>query len=154
MNNAQKGDKILTYDNEQTAAINENKDKIATVEQSVTDLDAKLSKDYIVDYGSNENGSWEKWASGKLVQYVKTKSMITSNTTSGNNYIYNNNEVVVFPINFIEIPKIINNGAVRELGVVWSSTRDIKPDSVDLLLLGATNNASGVAYCEVIGLWK
>ena len=36
-------------------------------------------KDYVVDFGENENGSWEKWHSGKLVQ---TKVVVVARTAT------------------------------------------------------------------------
>ena len=100
MNNAQIGDKILSYDNEQTTQINDNKNQIEAVEQSVTALDTKLSVDYPVDYGENENGSWEKWFSGKLVQKGNLGTLSPTGVIAGNSKY---THTLTYPIPFISL---------------------------------------------------
>ena len=106
MNNAQIGDKILSYDNEQTTQINDNKNQIEAVEQSVTALDTKLSVDYVVDFGSNPNGSWEKWASGKLV--CRGVFTATNGTTQEQGGIFRSAAVQTqsYAMNFISAPEV------------------------------------------------
>ena len=39
-----------------------------------------LFGDYVIETGSNSNGSWEKWASGKLEQWGRVSSSPRKNT--------------------------------------------------------------------------
>lgn len=77
-----------------------NKNQIEAVEQSVTALDTKLSVDYVVEYDSNKNGSWEKWASGKLVQMGNLGTLLPTGGIAGNSkYTYD----LTYPIPFISL---------------------------------------------------
>ena len=168
MKNAQIRDKILAYDNEQTTAINENKDKIATVEQSVVttnqkidDLDTKLSKDYIVDYGSNENGSWEKWASGKLVQWgssEKTLGNYTSLTMTG---VYRTNPVSQdFPIPFVGNLPNVSIRLIRITGENgWQIDNSLPTlqntgQSMLVRVVQSNTNTTAELVWNAVGRWK
>lgn len=161
MNNAQIRDKILTYDNEQTAAINDNKDKIATVEQSVVttnqkidDLETKLSKDYIVDYGSNENGSWEKWYSGKLVcfQNVKMASGITK--PWGNVFYKPSKGPWIFPVEFIEPPIVTGTDHNTNGSFATSNVSNTRVGEVRIVGYTENNLPETVTKTMAIGFWK
>lgn len=154
------GDKIIEYTNDFEDRVDSGfggtDTEIEALKQKDIALEEKidLRADYVVDYGSNANGNWEKWDSGKLVQWGKTKEMITSISTSGNNYLFNNYEELTFPIPFIDVPEQILNGAVRTISVVWSLTRNVTNTKIEILLMGAMNSSSGVGYYKAIGRWK
>lgn len=68
------------------------------------------ANDYVIETGENENGKWEKWESGKLVQRGRTTvSNVAIDKLWGNMYFYNNLTVYNYPIPFIEPPHHENN---------------------------------------------
>lgn len=61
----------------------------------------------IVESGSNDNGTWIKWADGTMViRQSKVHSSSTINTTDGNIYRGNLGTMPDFPVEFIEAPDV------------------------------------------------
>lgn len=70
--------------------------------------------DYVVEYGSNSNGSWEKWFSGKLVQ--RTVVRVSRETKSKSvDYTW------TFPLTFASVEQPYYNGIFQpiEQGVAY-----------------------------------
>lgn len=160
MNNAQKGDKILEYDNEQTTVINSNKNKNETLEQSITALDTKFSKDYIVDYGSNANGNWEKWSSGKLVQWGEVTFTFDIARTWGSLYYGSTQTIFNFPMTFKSI-EVFDHNLTSGSGISFIPAQYVVTNYNESNFFGFSgvrpnvgNGAIGVVNYIAIGRWK
>ena len=143
MNNAQTGEKILNYDNQQTTSINDNKNKIESIESSIVDLDNKFSKDYVIDYGTNENGYWEKWSSGKLIQ--RGKISVTINITQSwlSLFVGTNNANHRFPIPFVTIDsfiKSVTSGSTTSLDRLLTKSRKSLHDRYSIFSISLLNS--------------
>ena len=160
MNNAQIGDKILDYDNEQTTSINDNKDKIESIESSIVDLDNKFSKDCIINYGSNENGSWEKWNSGKLIQRGQISLTINIAQSWSSLYVGTNNTNHRFPIPFVTIDsfiRIVTSGSTTSfIDAQYTRTQwdNEKWYGISLVRPNEGSGAIAIVNWEATGTWK
>ena len=65
-----------------------------------------LIADYVIETGSNENGSWEKWNSGKLVQ--RGVFTATNGTTQAQGGIFRSANVQKqsYAMNFVSAPEV------------------------------------------------
>lgn len=105
--NPNENESIKDYDELQTAELNTNNDtittEIGTIKQSILTILAKLDliSDWVIESGSNADGTWEKWNSGKLIQTVEF--VATNGTTQAQGGIFRSAGVqaVDFPIPFL-----------------------------------------------------
>ena len=103
-------EEIIVYDKLQT-------DEINTIKQSILTILSKLDliSDWVIESGSNADGTWEKWNSGKLVQKFNASYLTNSNGDVS----------ITYPIPFVgSIPvplvTLYNIGASRIYGVVMT----------------------------------
>lgn len=153
---------IEDYDKLQTVEIN---DGITKIDDITTKIGSDtlvgsilyrlgIIKDYVIESGSNSNGNYEKWASGKLVQWGDdTKTVGPTDTTSG--IAYQNGIKVNYPINFITEPEYVGVGIKRTVGLIWSDL--FSKNNVgycEAVVAGVSINAKGILTFYAIGRWK
>lgn len=92
---------IIGYDTLQTDEVNETKNDFTTKINQLLNW-MGLVKDYVIETGSNTNGNWEKWNSGKLVQWGK--KTVTHNggfSEQWVNMFYCPTTIITYPISFV-----------------------------------------------------
>lgn len=157
----QKGDDVLQTDIDQTKAINENDTKIVEHDSKIMQLLnwMGLVKDYVIETGSNSNGRWEKWHSGKLVQEgIQERPITYGSAFASGTMSYYTIDKVTYPIPFIEPPnykkEYIGAGQVYvDAGYQTNGTSSHGPTN---RCLGTSNNFIGNVpiYFEAVGRWK
>lgn len=71
--------------------------------------------DYVVEQGSNANGTWRKWADGTLECWgMKTFTSVAITTSWGSNYV-SPNTAVTWPISFAVIESVNINVLVSSM---------------------------------------
>ena len=71
------------------------------IEESTTPTSYTPFAGYIVESGSNDNGSWIKYSDGTLIQYGNVTKSINIKTKSGSSmWYYDDGYAINFPINF------------------------------------------------------
>lgn len=119
--------------------------------------------DYIIESGENSNGSWEKWKSGKLVQWgVKTYEHPLGYPLDqfGGTFKSTENMRVSYPVRFSDIPAFNVTCDVTAGGQGWLYTRGAFGSvsaSTEFVLTRPTqysNNTVIVASWVAIGKWK
>lgn len=71
------------------------------IEESTSATEYTPFAGYIVESGSNDNGSWIKCSDGTLIQYGNvTKSINIKNKSSSSGWYYDDGYIINFPINF------------------------------------------------------
>lgn len=107
-----------------------------------------LINDYVVDYGSNENGSWEKWNSGKLIQRGRGSIAFTTAPATVQ-------KIQVFPVPFSSISvdiqlTILANGIESvSIGGTYDSQNSMKVN----IFRGISAHETPYSY-YVVGRWK
>lgn len=161
LRNPNANESVEDYDKLQTAQINANTTEIGTIKQSILTILSKLNliSDWVIESGSNSNGSYEKWNSGKLVQWG---SAYTGNQTLALlvSPMYWKAAVPLenFPIPFIGSLPIVDFTPKRRSNAGWgtlvsgsSSLTNI--GSFDIF--GTNANHAGFDYdWKAIGRWK
>ena len=151
MNNAQKGDKILEYDNEQTTEINANNIKIETVEQSVTDLSTLVGSigTGIIDTGTANDATYIKFESGLLLNFGY-------DTLQGNNE--NNPKRINYGLRYKEKPNVYTQ-VTRAANTIGTSPVVVINTSTSNVNYFNVFHSSTVAinigiFWFAIGFWK
>ena len=71
------------------------------IEESTSATEYTPFAGYIVESGSNDNGSWIKYSDGTLIQYGNvTKSINIKNKSGSSGWYYDDGYAIKFPINF------------------------------------------------------
>lgn len=71
------------------------------IEESTSATEYTPFAGYIVESGSNDNGSWVKYSDGTLIQYGNvTKSINIKNKSNSSGWYYDDGYIINFPINF------------------------------------------------------
>lgn len=89
--------------------INANNIAVKKADNSADTLDNCV----IVDSGSNENGSWVKWANGTMICSKKIKFVATCNNSWGSMYESEEINFGDMPQVFIDIPDILSGNLGR-----------------------------------------
>ena len=83
----------------------ETSEKIKTeIENELTQVDEKLSVDYIVEEGTSGNWSYRKWNSGIAECWGKHNFTDTTSKAWGSLYRFQNPIIINYPFEFKEIP--------------------------------------------------
>lgn len=116
--------------------------------------------DHIIESGENEKGSWEKWASGKMICRGMISKTVEGGHTTLNNGMYISSAVnVSFPQAFADTNIHINTNANRNAGDTVGAfvfTRGISITgfiSWSALLVSSTSTGWNRTY-EAVGKWK
>mgnify|MGYP001309529490 FL=1 len=159
INQAQINDDVLAKTNEIITEVNTQGNDIGSLVTEVNDHDSKimqllnwmgLVKDYVVETGSNANGSYEKWNSGKLVQRGKLglSSAITTAIGSG----FRGTQSLAFPIAFID--DVVEVIATSSNYTVSSTINILNTGCIVQLLSFDQNRQSNYTSWQAIGKWK
>ena len=115
INQAQINDDVLAKTNEIITEVNTQGNDIGSLVTEVNDHDSKimnllswmgLVKDYVIETGSNANGRYEKWFSGKLV--CRGVFTATNGTTQAQGGIFRSESTQTqsYAMNFTEAPEV------------------------------------------------
>lgn len=110
--------------------------------------------DYVVDYGQNSNGYWEKWKSGKLIQWGYKVLPAKQTTPYGSLHYVRHDNLIVFPIAFTGSPEV--NHSVYDnyfSSVTYFNVTSYDSGSVYLYAGTSLNRQCGVSWVAV-GKWK
>lgn len=132
--------------------INANNIAVKKADNSADTLDNCV----IVDSGSNENGSWAKWADGTMICSKKVTFTATCNNVWGSLYESEQIYFGAMPQKFKEIPTIVNGNlsrtaileglydvTVNDFGRSW-----IMRPNID------TSSATYIIHLIAFGKWK
>ena len=114
---------------------------------------------YIVESGSNSNGSWIKYADGTMiVNQSISYSNLSCNSPWGALYSTGGLTIPNFPVSFIELPTVTYSWSVNEYNC-WISTHDGQKKTVNnacgvQLVRPTTGTISGTLDIIAIGRWK
>lgn len=76
--------------------------EIARVKAGKLELLGDIS-DYIIEQGENDHGHWEKWVSGKLIQYGSKKVTHQGTTEQWGSVYLSDPTTITYPIPFLEL---------------------------------------------------
>lgn len=124
--------------------------------QAIKDLNEKIAG--IVESGSNDNGSWVKYADGTMIQWGTYDTGLTNFTTEFGSVFYNQSySTINFPLAFVDIPSIVIN---QELGgYLGGNTVGGLPTKTNFRVYlytarSATLTRNATIYWQAIGRWK
>ncbi len=113
-----------------------------------------LINDYVIEQGSNENGDWEKWASGKLVQRGIYSATMSTPTASGTLY-YNTKTGIPFPISFYASNDVVLLSSLNNVGICGCRTRVTATTTFEVLVWSTgTSSRAYNAHWQAVGRWK
>ena len=126
----QLGDDVLQTDIDQTEAVNG-------------------IKDYVIDFGVDDNSYWEKWNSGKLIQRGRVTKLLTSNGVLE----------ITFPIPFIRAGAyFIGSALLVSTRTMTCTTGTTTTTGVDIYYTDSRNGDpltdTQVYSYEAVGGWK
>lgn len=112
-----------------------------------------LGIDFPIEWGENSNGRWEKWNSGKLVQFGF--SNITTGTTQDYGVLFRSETTtrITFPIEFFKLENILvsNNGPGAFDNVIQWTEED--GFGIRLVHVYRQSVDTNIAW-EAVGRWK
>ena len=112
-------------------------------------------KEWIIESGSNENGYYEKYIDGSLIQYGSRNCTANINSTNGFNHYYSQN-TLNFPINFsnteYKIFTNINSENVTIINLVYGSIKTTS--TFGLNFISSNENDTRTIQWFAIGRWK
>ncbi|RLD75030.1 MAG: hypothetical protein DRJ15_17575 [Bacteroidetes bacterium] len=106
---------------------------------------------YVVESGSNANGSWVKFADGTMI-CSHTGSLLTTDST-GTVWLYAS-EVFVFPVSFVDIPVVSGGSNIVSQFTQYSGAQTISETNFTAYLLGESLTSQGRVSYHAIGRWK
>ena len=92
----------INFTNGQAPAINDT-----NLNQLQTNVEDAING--IVESGSNEKGSWTKWADGTMICRCSIEETLTCNASWGNMYYGSSFTTITFPQEFIEVPNCVTD---------------------------------------------
>lgn len=114
----------------------------------------QLIKDYVVERGGNNECTYEKYASGKLVQHGTVKVTSSVSTSAGALYRTAQPQNIRFAVPFIDMNYNITFGAKAALNSVYMADATVS----DMLCYAVayTSLAANTRYYfwQAIGKWK
>lgn len=148
---------IIGYDTLQTDEVNGTKNDFTTkINQLLNWVD--LISDYVIETGSNTNGTWEKWNSGKLVQWGE-KSITPNFTLQSQSGLYrmlvsdSDANKITFPKAWVEQPIFKVSGNFSEF--IGSGGRDVGFVASGYSIYSAASLTSAIVIqWQAIGKWK
>lgn len=131
-----------------------------TLVGAINEVDADMAAvaDYIVEQGSNENGSYRKWNSGVMECWVRTTEQVAL-TTVYVSPIHTGTWTWTFPIAFVggdARPTVTVSEFKWGTGGGWGSVSGVAPTQTTLRGYDCYSRASGstVISAYAIGKWK
>ena len=112
-----------------------------------------LGIDYVIERGSNSNGSWEKWASGKLVQ--RGVFTATNGTTEAQGGIFRSASVQTqsYAMNFVSAPEV--ELKTQRFSAMDAMINTIAYDNFTFRLLHYVNQSEDTPVLYIAeGRWK
>ena len=174
LRNPNANESVEDYDKLQTVEINANTTKIdvnTTKIGSDTLVGSILYrlgiiKDYVIESGSNSNGNYEKWASGKLVQWGKktVSGIMNAAWGSNSNIYYFTGNGFTYPVPFVDAVEDINStvslnhfsGATPTMFIPTNTETKTKTADVYIGKSGDVSSSSTAVKLKynAIGRWK
>lgn len=109
----------------------------------------------IIESGSNDNGSWIKFADGTLIQYGSKNCTATTSSSGGFTHYYSQNTFTL-PIEFknteYKIFPNINSENVTLINLVYGSVKTTS--TYGLNFISSSNNDTRTIQWFAIGRWK
>ena len=167
--------KITTNHSGLTSSIDTINSNIDTINSNVNTVDSKIDtkvdaledalaeiQDYIIEQGENQRGWWEKWASGKLVQYGSYLTTHYGVTEQWGSIYVSEPVTIVYPIPFwdmytLDVNPISDSGAAGWVTQYGSGQTNRLTESPSYSLARPTSNSSTInaQYDFIaIGRWK
>lgn len=112
----------------------------------------------IIESGSNDNGSYIKFADGTMIQWGTYDTGLTDFTTEFGSVFYNQlNSTINFPLAFVDIPSIVINQEIG--GYLGGNTMGGLPTKTNFRVYlyttkSATLTRNATIYWQAIGRWK
>lgn len=128
---------------------------------TITGAVLALTKDYIVEQGTNGIWTYEKWASGKAKCWGTTSMTFNCNSAWGNSGLYHSGNTpaqATYPFSFVEIPLCVysvetdGDNSVIPMASGRLGTVNVTP----VVFVARTSSASvsGKVHWNVKGRWK
>ena len=114
------------------------------------------ARDYIIDCGSNSNGTWEKWASGTLIQ-KKTVALASGASTEwvpNSHYKYIVGSNWVFPIPFLNRQIVLTGSLEDYAGVIMHDNLQFNVANGVFVLRPAPWSIATSISLRAEGRWK
>lgn len=110
--------------------------------------------DFIVEEGSNSNGSYRKWESGILECWISTSQNVALNSAYGS--LYKGQWIWTFPVPFISAPTVTCSQFKWRSGTSWGMIAGANTTIAYLQGFDAYSRASGTCAISAyaIGKWK
>ena len=125
-------------------------DELDPIQQSITDM----SVDYIVERGTTDIWTWEKWASGKAVCWANVDMSIGATNVYDGTSSY---KEITYPFAFTEYPIVnLNSCSLADkasYGVITCSARNADKSGF-ALLQNCSNNLNVYVSVYVTGKWN
>ena len=113
-----------------------------------------IGVDFIIERGSNANGNYEKWASGKLVMWGKIVgvSITFAHQVAGTPF-YDNTLNITLP--FTPVTTTYSNTGVIGNGYSWSTRSNVTGSSLAYTVIQSTNATTNHNVSWIVkGTWK
>ena len=123
------------------------------IEESTTPTSYTPFAGYIVESGSNDNGSWVKYSDGTMICYGNKDIADVSFTQLVAGINYSDTQTITFPQSFIDNPS--TSISCKSSNIAWSSNVVSSTSSFTFDILHS-NNITRDIHCEwqAIGRWK